>query len=96
MVVCFAPLLHEVNRNIILDHGSTADSVKSEPRSRDSRTSRIWLRKDPHRSVVGAETVHFCEHCVLGTHARFSKKPMQDRREIIYELTIYYSSVYKI
>ena len=29
-VVCFAPLPHEVERNIILDLRSTADSVKSK------------------------------------------------------------------
>ena len=57
-VVCFAPLLHKVERNIILDLGSTANSMKSKRESGNTPTRRVWLCEDPHESVVGAVCVH--------------------------------------
>ena len=53
-VIYFAPLLHEVEKNIILDLDSTADSMRSKPESGDTSTSRVCLCEDPHKSVVGA------------------------------------------
>ena len=57
-IVCFAPLWHEVDRNIILDLGSTDESVKSKRGSGDIPTRRAWLCVHPHRSVVGAASSH--------------------------------------
>ena len=57
-VVCFAPLSHEVERNIILELSSTAASMKLKLESGDTPTRRVWLCKDPHSSVVGAVYVH--------------------------------------
>ena len=57
-VVCLAPLKHEVERNIILDLGSTVDSVKSKRGSRDTPTFRFCLSEFPHGSVVGATKFH--------------------------------------
>ena len=57
-VVCFAPLWHEVDRNIIFDLGSTDESVKSKRRSGDTPTRRAWLCALPHGSVVGATSSH--------------------------------------
>ena len=60
-VICFSPLLHEVEknqRNIILDLSSTADSVKSKRENGDTPTRHVSLCEDPHGSVVGAVCVH--------------------------------------
>ena len=57
-VVCFVPLLHEGERNIIPDLSSIAASMKSKLESRDTPTRRIWLCEDPHSSVVGIAYVH--------------------------------------
>ena len=54
-VVCFAPLSREVKRDIILDHGSTADSVKPKRGSGDTPTGRVCLCEVQHVSVVGAQ-----------------------------------------
>ena len=44
-VVCFALLLYEVERNIVLDLGSTADSVKSKrERGGHTDTPRFVVR----------------------------------------------------
>ena len=50
--VCFAPLSHEVERNIILDIGSTADSVESKRGSGDTLTRRVCFCEVPHGPVV--------------------------------------------
>ena len=57
-VVCFAPLSHEVERNIILNLSTTAASMKSKLESGDTPTRRVFLCEDPHSSVVGAVYVH--------------------------------------
>ena len=65
-VVCFAPLWHEVYRNIIFDLGSTAERVKSSKwESGDTPTRRAWLRVLPRGSVVGVTSSH-----VLGSLIR--------------------------
>ena len=57
-VVCFAPLSHEVERNIIFDLSSTASSMKSKLERGNTPIRRVWLCEDPHSSVVGAVYVH--------------------------------------
>ena len=57
-VVYFAPLLHKVERDIILDLRSTAASIKWMLESGDTSTRRVWLCEDPHSSVVGAVYVN--------------------------------------
>ena len=56
-VVCFVPFLHEAERNVILDLGSTAYNVKSKWESGDTPISRVWLCENPHGSMVKAEYV---------------------------------------
>ena len=57
-VVCFAPFLHQDERNIILELGSTAYSVKWKRGSGDTPTRRVQLCEVSHGSVVGAEKFH--------------------------------------
>ena len=57
-VICFAPLSLEVERNIILDLGSTVDSVESKRGSGGTLTRRVCLCEVPHGSVVGATMFH--------------------------------------
>ena len=53
-VFCFTRLLHKVKRNIILDLGSTVESVKLKRSSGDTPTRYAWLRMLRHGSVVRA------------------------------------------
>ena len=56
--VYFAPLSHEVERNIILDLGSTADSVKLKRGNGDTLTRRVCLCEVSHWSEVEAAKFH--------------------------------------
>ena len=63
-VVCFAPLSHEVGRNIIVGLGLAADSVESKRGSGDTPTRRVCLCEGLYGSVMGAARFHD-----LGTQA---------------------------
>ena len=47
-VVCFAPPSHKIERNTIVDLGSTADSVESKRWSGDTPSRRVCLCKIQH------------------------------------------------